>query len=260
MSRLPTLTVVIVTYNSESVVGDLLDELVGEDVETIVVDNASNDATVSLLEEYPSVRLIRNDRNVGFAAAVNRGIQERAREDVLLLNPDVRLPDSGLTALRQRAAQWSGDRIVAPRLVNLDGSMQESARRFPSLASHVRRRVGRWSSTRRDRSRIDSRPDWAIGAVLYVSGNYLRLLGPMDERFFLYCEDVDWGVRSWRVGSGVTVLSDVTFRHAHVRASRRGFDLNNPATRHHWASMCKLYLKYPTLALGASVNRSSSVV
>jgi GT2 family glycosyltransferase len=151
--------------------------------------------------------------------------------------------------------------IVAPKLRYPDGRTQESVRTFPNPLALLARRspFGRTALGRGvlDRYLLDDkdlavpRPiEWAIGAAILVRRQAIREIGGMDERIFLYGEDLDWCIRMWKGGWEVHVEPEAVFEHQYTRLSRRTLDLRSAATRHHWASLLKLFAKYPGLLLG----------
>jgi N-acetylglucosaminyl-diphospho-decaprenol L-rhamnosyltransferase len=187
----------------------------GLELEVTVVDNASNDGSVELVERrFPWVRLIRNDRNFGFAAAHNQALRSARGRYWLVLNSDA-MPSNG--ALRALVASMDSDPSVAvagPKLRYPDGEVQPSRRRFPTVATlffestQLQRFWPRNAILRRyyvaDRS--DDEPqdvDWLVGACLCVRASAAQRVGLFDERFFMYSEELDWCRRfraaGWRI-------------------------------------------------------------
>ena len=250
-------TSITVTYNSSDVLAGLVESAAAQLDEMIIVDNDSSDGTLervrTLVDTYPNVTLIRNGTNVGFAGAVNRGLAV-ASGDVVLLNPDVRVPEGAIASLQAESERLGSRYIVAPRLRYLTGQLQESARTFPSLGPVLARRTPlRFTSWGRrqlatHQSHSTDEPvfvDWAIGAALFVPSTLRPTVGPMPEEYFLYCEDVDWCTRAWRNGSGVVYLPAVELTHLYARASKRTLDFMNRTTRLHWTSFIRLVRNYP---------------
>ena len=239
----------------------------------IVIDNASRDGSAEYIArvaaDVPDFRLVRNDRNMGFAAAVNRAFAEAGQDDVLLLNADVEVSDPAavielLEALR--ASPRIG--VLAPRLVNPDGSTQSSARAFPSvlgMAGHAS--AARWLPlARRAATRYLQLPslagpspvDWAIGAALLVRREAFDAVGGFDDRFFLYLEDTDFCLRCAVAGWETWYEPRVVFQHFHVRASdpEKGGVLRSRARRHHIASLIRFFARYPGLAFDGRWRRN----
>jgi N-acetylglucosaminyl-diphospho-decaprenol L-rhamnosyltransferase len=226
--------VVVVTWNSARVLRGLLDSLAagmrGLAWGLIVVDNASQDATIETAQSHPAVaesgRIVRMDRNAGFAAAVNRGLAEAdPASDVLILNPDVRLaPDCAArmrarlrvataaslcrTGLSHGRARTVGARvgIVAPRVHDGAGRLAPTLRYAPSVTRalaeasigvRVSGRLG-WGEPvlSPDAYSRPSVADWASGAALMISRECLAACGPLDDSYFLYSEDTEYALRA----------------------------------------------------------------
>ena len=255
-------TAVVVTYNSERWIRACLSVLA--DVPTIVVDNASVDGTVDLVrDEFPAVRLVARPTNGGYAVGVNEGCLLAAPDDVLILNPDVVAGAGSIRALGQHLETHPKAGIVVPNLVNPDGSTQTSVRTFPSPLTMLARRspFGRTAPGRAVLARhIDKQldrtapraVDWGLGAAMLVRHAAIVRVGGMDERLFLYGEDVDWCYRMWQADWEVHVVPAAVMEHAYERGSRRTLDLRSAATRHHWASVLKLFALHPGLLIGRS--------
>jgi N-acetylglucosaminyl-diphospho-decaprenol L-rhamnosyltransferase len=255
-------TAVVVTFNSARWIEACLTALV--DVPTIVVDNASTDGTVEMVRErFPGVRLVERSSNGGYAVAVNEGWRLAAPDDVLVLNPDVVAGNGSIGALERHLKTDAQVGVAVPTLVNPDGTTQTSIRTFPSPLTMLARRspfgrtrLGRAVLKRHIDSQLERsepRPvDWAIGAAMLVRHAAIVQVGGMDERLFLYGEDVDWCYRMWQRGWHVHLVPDAVMEHAYERLSRRTLDLRSAATRHHWASIAKLYALHPGLLVGRS--------
>jgi GT2 family glycosyltransferase len=203
--------VVIVTYNSAQVVGQLLDSLPAAQgqvtCEVVVVDNGSSDATLEVLDTYATVRVIEGT-NVGYSAAINRAVRESApTEAILVLNPDVVLSAGCVSALLDEQRR-SGAGIVAPLVREEDGTVSPSLRREPTLL----RNLGLGRTRHPLFAEYVDNPveyerahdtDWAVGAALLVSRDCHEQLGGWDESFFLYSEETDLCLRAWDRGLGV---------------------------------------------------------
>jgi len=225
-------SVVIVSYNSRETIGECLASLRSATIgEVVVVDNASSDGTPDLVRgRFPRVRVVANADNRGYARGVNQGIGLSSGRYVLVLNPDITVEDGAVETLVRFMDEHPDAGIGASRLVNPDGTLQYSCRRFYTLMTLILRRtpLGRLfrnSSAIADYLMLDydheeSRPvDWVIGACMMVRREALRDIGLMDERFFLYFEDVDWCYRTWQAGRRVYYVPESVMRHRHVRAS-----------------------------------------
>ena len=196
----------------------------------LVINNSGEDIEDLLGPSPIPWRVIRPGENVGYARGVNLGIQEAGEDDVLILNPDIQLLPGAIEALERAAHEHPRAGILAPKLLHPDGNLQLSVRRFYNGRTLLLRRAP-WgalagkSRTVRDHlmadwDHADTRPvDWAIGAAMYVRRRAVRDVGLMDERYFLYFEDVDWCQRMWRHGYEVVYCADSRMVHDYARAS-----------------------------------------
>src|SRR5205807_3608843 len=212
-------SIIVLNYNTcehlraclEALLSDSSSALAGGplSVEVLVVDNASSDGSAEMVAaEFPWVRLIRSPRNGGFAFGNNQALTSCAGRDVLLLNPDTLMPRGGIAAMIDRLHAHPEAGVIGPKLLKPDGSMHLACRRsFPTPAVAFYRisglsrlfpsspRFGRYNLTYVD-------PDEAIevdsvcGACLLVRRAVIERVGLLDERFFMYGEDVDWCLRA----------------------------------------------------------------
>lgn len=259
MGAAADLSVVIVGYNSRENIAACLTSLERHPAataatETVVVDNNSSDGTAELVREnFPGVRLLENRENLGYSRAVNQGIRETEGRYVLILNPDVTVLPEALDRLVAFMDSHPVAAIAGAKLLNEDGSVQESCRRFYTFWTLILRRtfLGRiFRNGRtirrylmRDFDHNESREvDWITGACMMVRRTALADVGVMDERFFLYFEDVDWCYRTWRSGWKVFYIADAVMRHRHARESaRRGISRQLLA---HLLSLLHFYEKW----------------
>ncbi len=217
MSEPLTLAIIIVTWNVRDLLRACLHAVhasladSGLRYEIFVVDNASHDGTPALLRaEFPTVRLIASGANLGFAGGNNLALRAVLREGraryVLLLNPDTVPVGDALPRLVQALEARPALAVVGPHLRYGDGTAQSSRRRFPTVATLF------WESTALARlwpsnpwaqryhcaAQPDTEPqpvDWLVGAALLVRVAALRRAGLLDERFFMYSEELEWQQR-----------------------------------------------------------------
>ena len=213
--------VVTVTHNSERDLGRLLDSLernLPERPQLIVVDSGSLDGSAELASER-GAQVVELDHNAGFGTACNAGLALVDAPVTALVNPDVELLDGGLAELARRAL--AADAILAPRLLNADGTTQDSAHPPPGriddlvpallprplLPSALRRRYEPWRSER------TRRVGWVTAACVAARTDLLRRLGPFDERAFLFYEDMELCLAAAREGVPTILHPDVVIRH-----------------------------------------------
>jgi len=230
------LSVVIVSYNSRDALPSCLTalrpELAGLAHEIVVVDNASRDGSPALLAaEYPDVRCFANPENVGYARAVNQAIAATSGALVLVMNPDCEVRPGAIAGLRRHLLEHAECAIAGPRILNPDGSLEYSARAFPD---HLTFLFNRYSLLTRlfpgnpwsrrylmsDWDHASERDvDWLSGACMLVRREAIDRVGPMDEAFFMFNEDVDWCRRMKVAGWRVSYVPAATVVH-HIGASR----------------------------------------
>jgi len=207
----PQVAAVLVNYNAGPLLRDALqsiaDELSGHEWEAVVVDNASTDASdAAVLSFAPRVRLVRNERNVGFARGVNQAIAQTTAPLVLIMNPDCRLVAGAFATLKIGLERRELCAIVGPRILDPDGSVQGSARGDPDMLTGL---FGRTTLIRRvlpglpiSRRNVASEyivrdgkqhviVDWLSGACMLARREALLAVHGFDERYFLYWEDAD---------------------------------------------------------------------
>jgi GT2 family glycosyltransferase len=225
-----TLSTIIVNYNAGSLLRKCVDSLLAcpLDIEIIVVDNASSDASLDGLQDLSQVCVIRNPANVGFAAACNIGVQASSAPFLLFLNPDCFFQPDAIAPLL--AGLQSGDRVgmAGGLLVNEEGTEQGGGRRaVPTPWRSVVRAFGlqrfanRWPKLFYDfHLHKQPLPDSPIeveaisGACMLVKRDVMEDVGLWDEGYFLHCEDLDWCMRFRQKGWKILFVPDARISHA----------------------------------------------
>lgn len=206
--------VVVVAYGPVSPLAHALAAL-GGGVIVHVVDNGLSDDVAALVQRL-GFDYVRPSRNVGFAAAVNLGLQRcDAGQDVLLLNPDARISGADVLLLQERLRRNARSAAVAPRLSRPDGSTERTRWPMPSP----------WQPWRGILGCGGLRPNAAFflsGAVLLLRGEALKDVGIFDERFFLYAEETDWQRRALAKGWLVAEVPEVQAEHLGAGSSSDG--------------------------------------
>lgn len=221
----PRLTIIIVTWNSAQDIESCLTSLQqqGIDQQIIVVDNASTDGTAQLIkEQYPSIELIALSTNVGFAAGCNRGAAQARSPWLLLLNPDTIVPPNTLLNWFRWAQQQVKLGASGPKLLNANGSTQPSVRRFPSWGNMVTlmTKIHRlWPGllsrylAKDFAYNHESVVNQVMGAAILTPTVIYQRLGGLDERFYLWFEEVDYCYRLKQVGLDVWYNPQVSITH-----------------------------------------------
>ncbi len=232
------LSVVIVHYNSSADLRRCLESMVAyapsAEHQVIIVDNASEDEGLAEVHrQYSQFQWIFSKENLGYSKGCNLGMAQVDAEYYLLLNPDIVVQPGALQQLLEFADRSPRAGMVGPQLLNEDLSIQDSCRRFYNLKTLLLRRtfLGKIfpnsDTVHRhlmgDFDHRSVRPvDWVLGGCILVRKSAMMRTGPMDERFFLYFEDVDWCYRMWQAGYEVLYTPDARFIHRHRRDSAQG--------------------------------------
>lgn len=237
-----TVSVITVAYNSESALREFWAGTEPRSYDWIVVDNASSDASAAVARER-GARVVRMEANRGFSAANNIGAGTTDADVLVFCNPDVTVTEEGLALLAREVRRRGG--IVAPQLVNVDGSMQENGRGMPFPARKVRHLLrlpdGRYCRYAGPEDLVDV--PWVIGAVVAIGRDDFERLGRWDSGFFLYYEDADLCLRAWALGMPVRLLGAVRWVHGWARATGRGVSVR--AWRHEVVSAARFYSRHP---------------
>lgn len=223
-----SVSIIIVTFNSESVIEECLALLAEEPrFEIIVVDNASTDGTVDLVESrYRSVRIIRNYANVGFAKAVNKGVRECHGDHLLLLNPDAYISAGAVISLSKLMSKDSTLGACAPLVRDPNNEFTSvGAGHAPTIwrmflhATGTSRLSRVWSFLEGHylfRFNLADGPryvDWASGGCLMVTSNAWRQVDGLSERWFMYGEDIDLCLRVSGTGLRIAIAPEISAVH-----------------------------------------------
>ncbi len=220
------LTIIIVSWNTSGLLAQCLNSVYETGsrfaFDVIVVDNGSTDGSVSMVEErFPSVRLIKNQRNQGFARANNQGLEISRSRYFMLLNSDTIVLPGVIDTLIEIADQNPGVGMLGPKLLNMDGSLQESWYSFPSILSEM---VGRnfRSRTPVPNLRNTFEVDWIMGACMLVRSEVLQSVGKLDEDYFFYSEETDWCFRIKRQNWKIWYTTNTAIYHLGGGSTKRG--------------------------------------
>jgi len=211
------LTIIIVSYNSLNYLDDCLKSILkyyapaSDKTEVIVVDNASTDGSAELVKNnYHGVRLIVNSDNVGFSAANNIAVKESDSEYILLLNSDCEIFENAIESLISFMDSNDNAGVAGPKIINSDGSVQLSCRRFPSFFDAGMHSIlehiipGNRFSRRYKLADINrDKPfevDWVSGSCMILRRAALNEAGQLDENYFMYVEDIDLCYQMWKKG------------------------------------------------------------
>ena len=263
-----TLSIVIVSYNVREHLEHCLRSLAAAPPslphDIIVVDNASGDGSVEAVRRnWPRVAVIASAENRGFAAANNAGIRATRGDLVLLLNNDTIVPPGAIDTLVSRLTAHPEAAVAGPRLVDGEGVAELSFGPMISPFGELRqklvmglhnRRFGPVTSWVERATRREQDVDWVSGACLLVWRADAEAVGLLDERFFLYTEDVDFCASVRRRGRRVRFVPSVEVRHLRGRSRRASPSAASAAYRrshlafyakHHprWHRLLRTYLR-----------------
>jgi GT2 family glycosyltransferase len=247
-------SITIANWNTRKDLSDCLKSLeaVRDEVpfEVIVVDNASTDGSADMVEaDFPWVRLLKMPKNVYFTGAHNRALAVRNAPHAFLLNSDTVVHPGALKTLMHHCTMHPEAGILGPKLLNPDGSLQFSCRRFPNpLATLFRNTVlGRlFPNNKYTREYLmtdwqhDSprEVDWVSGAAMFVTHAAMERVGLLDPNYVMFCEDVDWCYRVHKAGFKVVYVPKSEITHAIGRSTSQA--AKKMLLRFH-ASMLRFY-------------------
>ncbi|MFQ6000505.1 MAG: glycosyltransferase family 2 protein [Anaerolineae bacterium] len=234
------LSIVIISWNVRGFLRRCLDSIQeslksgkGLLVETIVFDNGSADGSADMVrEDFPWVHLMESEVNLGFTKGNNLAIGQSEGRYILLLNPDTEVVGDALGTMVAYMEAHPRVGALGPQLLNPDGTTRSSRRRFPTLAtafleSTVLQPWFQGSGILKryyllDRSDDEIQPvDWVVGAALLVRREALHQVGPLDEEFFMYSEELDWCYRLKARGWEVVYLPTAQVVHQEGRSSEQ---------------------------------------
>ena len=228
--------------------------------EVLVTDSATEEDTEILMrEEFPQARFFPFSENVGFKTLVNTSLREAHGTYVFLINSDIILTEHAVPRMLEYLRAHPDIGLLGPKQLNFNGTLQQSCFRFyrPETILYRRTWLGKLPFARRhlrwfmmqDYNHISPKSvDWVIGSAMLVSRDRALMVGPMDDLFFMYMEDVDWCRRFWKHGYKVVYYPDASVYHYHAKGSARGgfFGslLFNRLTWYHIVSASQYFWKY----------------
>jgi len=278
------LAIVIVSFNAkadlERCLRSLYEAPPSTPHETVVFDNASSDGSAEAAARWPRVRVLRSERNLGFAAGTNAGIRATSGPLVLLLNSDTIVPPGAIDALVGDLAVREREGVVAvgPRLVNADGRPELSFGSMVGPLVELRQKaIGRgyargrrWAARYVERwTSIAHETDWVSAACMLVRRDAAAVAGLFDERYFMYLEDVDFFAALRRRGGRIRFTPAAEIVHLRGRSGVGRPRAVNAAYRRsqlafyekhlpRWARLLRLYLRVRRQAPDQRTNQTGS--
>jgi GT2 family glycosyltransferase len=278
---MPRLSIIIVSFNARADLARCLASLHDSPPrvphEIVVVDNASTDGSADAARQWAGVRVIETGTNLGFSRGTNAGIRASAGEYLLLLNSDTLVPEGAIDRLVDELERDPEVAVVAPRLVDEAGRAELSFGSMVGPFTELRQRllvrghqrgvtpISGWVERVTRRPRF---PDWVSGACLLVRRDAAEAVGLLDERYFMYAEDVDFcaaiRARGGRVkftpvstvihSRGRSVAAAPVSTHLAYRQSQLAF-----YAKHHprWVPWLRLYLRLRRAPLEVAHDRDT---
>ena len=250
----PELSIIIVSFNSEKELKNCLEsifETAGKNFEVIVIDNDSQESSVAIIKSFKEAILVENDKNLGFAKAVNQGLKVAKGSYYLLLNPDTRATGGAVMTLLACAKAQTGLAVIGPKLMNLDGTTQSSCFNLPSIQNAIlefwfgrKEKFGKYYPKSQKPTEVEA----VVGAAMLIPKEAINKVGFFDEKYFMYFEDLDWCRRASKVGLKIYYCPKAKFLHEHGASGKE-----IPQKTHKWlVESSKIYyglLKYYLITL-----------
>lgn len=264
MSNALELLIVIINYKTGQLVIDCLQTVIPQlqdGQQIVVVDNCSGDGSAAIIQHWidaqalnDKIQMILSPQNTGFSGGNNLGIRSRHAHYYLLLNSDTLLRDGALQVLLNTARRQSDIGMVSPRLEWPDGKPQISCFRYHSPISELIYAAGSAPVTTVFRSRVvalpvedaETSPEWTSFACVMVSAALIEDIGPMDDGYFLYYEDVDYcrmaRDRGWKI------VNNPNARVVHLRGGssdvKKNIERKSRLPRYYYASRTRYFAKH----------------
>ncbi len=251
---------IITTFNSEDVIEKALFSLFSlppaeKPDKIVVVDNASTDKTLLLLESLKNkITLIKNTKNLGLSKANNIGVLKTQTPYLFFLNPDIEILPGAITALEKSVSMNPEAALIGPSMINEKNEQQSTARTWPTPIVVAARRT--FLSKTKFGKKIASNhlnmfnaqeelsfPHWLVGAAILLTPKGRKTVGLMSERYFLYFEDVEWCWRAWKRGMTIVFEPNARIKHVCHRESATG----GVTLKFHLKSMLLFYLTHPEI-------------
>ncbi|MBN1877077.1 MAG: glycosyltransferase family 2 protein [Anaerolineae bacterium] len=233
----PVLSIIIVSWNVCELLRRALTSVYDSwgaraGLEVIVVDNASHDGSTEMVRaEFPQVRLIANEHNLGFTGGNNCGIVAATGDFLLLLNSDTEVLAGALSQLVSYMQAHPHVGVVGAQLCYPDGSVQSSRRHFPTLPvlflestwfqGFIPRALLRHYYAENNPDDAEQQVDWVMGAALLVRRQVVEQVGKLDEAYFMYSEELDWCRRIKAAGWHIVYLPTAQVIHYEGKSSEQ---------------------------------------
>lgn len=225
------LSTIIIEYNSLDDINTFVNQLQNGaesfEYEIIVSSNSLYpiDKREEISSRYPNVRWSFNEKNGGFAYGMNEGLKIAKGDILVVMNPDVKLITS-LDPMLDYLQLCPQVGIIAPKIVDENGTIQDSFRHFVTPWGFFLRQIG-WI---KDKGKLHVKNfikpvkgDWVIGAFMMCRRDFYEKVGGLSDDYFMYCEDMDWCKRAHKAGYEVVYFPETVIEYKGTRAARRSW-------------------------------------
>jgi GT2 family glycosyltransferase len=258
LNSAPEISIVIISWKMKDLLNNFLRSIykytTGVSFEIILIDNNSEDGTTELIRNnYPDIRLITNDSNRGVAPARNQGIKSAAGRYVLILDADMELSDNSILQLYNFMEDTPDCGMSGCKLVDSQGNLQYSCKRFPTLGAFIFRRLENFKFIRESKTlKYHTMQDWdhcsirdvdyLIGACQFIRKEVIDEVGSYDEHIFYGPEDIDMCLRIRRKGWKIFYYPFTSIFHHEQRITKK--NLFSSLSLKHLKGILYLYKKY----------------
>ncbi|MBI1937117.1 MAG: glycosyltransferase family 2 protein [Ignavibacteriales bacterium] len=252
------ISIVLITWKMKSLLERLLISLYkyseGFDFELIIIDNNSQDGTVEMIEEkYQNTILIKNKENLGVAPARNQGLKIAKGKYILILDADMELTENSLLQLFQFMERDKECGLVGCKLTDVNGTLQYSCKKFPSIFSLFARRLEGFSLIRNSKLLNEhlmtewnhneiGEVDYVIGACQFFRRDVMEKIGYYDDKIFYGPEDIDYCIRVWEAAWKVKYYPFTSIIHHEQRITKKA--LFSKITLKHLVGIYYIFNKY----------------
>ena len=222
-----TLSFVIIEYNSLDEVQKFQNIILKEGYEVVISSNSlySSEKQEQIRKRYSWAKWSFNTKNGGFAYGMNEGLKVAKGDVLVVMNPDVKLK-TPLQPMIDYLLTHPEVGIIAPKIVDENGTIQDSFRHFVSPWSFFMRQLG-WIKNHGKLQVADliepMSCDWVIGAFMMVRRDFYEKVGGLSDDYFMYCEDMDWCKRAHLAGYDVVYFPETIIEYKGTRAARKSW-------------------------------------
>lgn len=267
MGKNPELSIIVVHFKNPGLLRLCLSSIkstIGAlEHEIIVVDSMTGREARDLIkEQFPEVKFLPFQKNIGYGRGVNEGIKIAKGDYLLILNHDIIFNPGAIAGMLKFLKNNKDIGILGPKVLNFNNSHQKTYFRYYTPLTIVLRRtflgnlnifkkvLGDFLMLETNPNKIQT-PDWIMGSIMMLPRKVIEKVGLMDNRFFMYFEDVDWCRRVWHNGYKVVYYPKVSVYHSLGRGSKLSFGTFDPIfnqkTRWHIKSAIRFFIKYKKL-------------